>query len=289
MNYKRIIRRIIKAKEAETVKDALIRHKTNLSKYFYHQKYDTQSLKSIFVDCGIEKGDIVLVHASWRNMYNYLGTPDDVIQLLFDLVGETGTVLMPCYGIDRLVFDVDNTVSSAGVLSETFRKTQGVIRSKCTHFSVAGKGAEAEDLLSDHFYSEYGFDTFSPCYKLALRDNAKILFLGLGRVPTKISIFHCAGAILKEIDPKLKKLLSYKYTSTLIDNGQEYSKQMYIRQPGHGNKAQNFRLIFNQLSSKKQRKISNLDVVAINAKEALEKAVENAKHGVYCYKKMSSL
>ena len=196
---------------------------------------------------------------------------------------------MPCYGADRTVFDVNNTPSNAGVLSEVFRNQNGVQRSACTHFSVAGIGKNADEILREHVNSRYGFDENSPCFKLSCYPMGKVLFLGLGSEPTKISIFHCAGAYLKEKDKKLNKLLSHEYDSELIINGVGYKKRMYIRRPGHKNDKTSFRKIFRSLKDKNAVKLSNLDIVVINANEAFSQAVEFAKKGIYCYKGMDQI
>ena len=289
MNPKKIIRQLIGARERETIEDALVRKKIGIEKHLYKTRYSTEMLQSVIVSCGISEGDIVMVHCSWRNMYNYEGTPESAIGMLKSIVGESGTILMPSYGSGRLCFDVHNTPSRAGVLSEVFRKQDGVYRSRCTHFSVAGCGKDAEELLSDHINSRYGFDGHSPLAKLSSRPNGKVLFLGLGSRPTKISIFHCAGAYLRDSDEKLKRLLSREYESELIDEGTHYTKSMYIRQPGHENDKASFRRIFDSLSKKKVKKISNLDVVVIDAAEAFWQAVEFARRGIYCYKGMDRI
>lgn len=286
MNVKLLLRRIIGTKENETIDDALIRKRINFEKHFFKKKYTSEELKEALLGCGIAKGDSVLVHCSWRNMYNFTGTPIDAINIIKELVGDEGIILMPCYGPDRNVFDVDNTPSSAGVLSEVFRNQKYVKRSSCTHFSIAGWGKNVDELLSEHIKSNYGFDKFSPCFKLGNHKNGKILFLGLGAEPTKISIFHCAGAYLRDKDEKVRKLLSNEYESELIIQGVSYKKRMYIRQPGHKNDKTVFKRIFRDLRNKKVKKLSNLDVVVISAEEAIKKSIEYAENGIYCYKNM---
>ena len=289
MIYKKIIRKVLRARDNESIRDAFLRNKIKIDKHIYKNRYEVDELQSILVKAGIKNGDALLVHCSWRNMYNFVGTPNDVIDLLQRIVGKSGTLLMPSYGEDRYFFDMDNSPSAAGVLSEVFRKTDGVVRSACTHFSVAGIGNDIDYLLSEHRFSQYGFDQYSPCYKLALHPHGKVLFLGLGREPTKISIFHCAGALLRNSDFKLQKLLSNTYESVLVNQGQRINKLMYIRQPGHKNNNRVFKQIFRQIDSKSQIKISNLDVVVIDAREALEKALQFASEGKYIYKNMSKL
>lgn len=283
---RQIIRCLFKARDKESFSDTLDRHLTTIEKCFFTRKFETPALKDALLACGLGRGDTVFVQASWRKFYNYTGTPEDVIRLLESIVGENGTIAMPSYGSDRTRFDVQNTPSSAGVLSEVFRLQPGVRRSSCTHFSVAAKGRLTDDLIAEHELSRYGFDEHSPCFKLAGIMNAKIVFLGLGKEPTKISIFHCAGAALRETDSNLKSVLSKEYESVLVNSGVEEKKKMYFRQPGHENKKSAFRKIFRSLKSMKYRKLSNLDIVVIDATEAYSQAVKYAKAGKYCYKNM---
>ena len=59
------------------------------------------------------------------------------------------------------VFDVRTTPSQMGVISETFRKREGVLRSLHPTHSVAGWGKDAECFLRDHDKSPtpFGYDT----------------------------------------------------------------------------------------------------------------------------------
>ena len=290
MNLKMTIRKMLRSREHESIRDSMDRHKIGLQKLLFRQKYTAENLRDALIRIGIKQGDTVFIHASWRAFYNFKGEPQDVISILESLIGDSGTLAMPCYGNDRTFLDVNTTPSAAGYLSEVFRKLEGVIRSHCTHFSVAAKGQRAVFLTEEHELSKYGFDLHSPCYKLSQIPNAKILFLGLGAIPTKISIFHCAGAILYDTDPKIKALLSNHYKATLIDeSGCEHENEMIIRIPGHGNDENVFRQIFKSIHNKKSIKVSNLDVVLIDANEALRAAVSYAKEGKYCYKNMKRL
>lgn len=284
-----VLRRILDARETETVKDALNRKIVQLSKLRYKEKYGTEDLKNAMKQCGIGQGDIVLVHSSWRSFYNYFGNPEDVIEAILDIVGSQGLVLMPSYGQDKTFFDVDNTPSKAGVISEVFRKRADVKRSCCSHFSVAAWGTRAEGIISAHKNSQYGFDEHSPCYKITQIEDAKVLFLGLGKRPSKVSIFHCAGWSSQSSDDRLKKLYSAAYQSKVIYNGQAYSRQMADRCSGHGNNEKIFRKILVSLQSFKRTKISNLDIVCINASEGYEMAKQYISRGIYCYKNMKNI
>lgn len=284
-----VIRRLLLVKTSETITDAIDRHITKIERRFFKQKFNREELYYAISACGIKTGDTIMVHSSWRKFYNFDGTPKDVIEVLDGLVGKNGTILMPCYGADIYYFDVDNTPSNAGVLSEVFRKFPQTKRSKCTHFSVAARGKLANYLIESHDKSKYGFDIYSPCYKLRFIKNSKVLFLGLGKVPTKISVFHCAGSFLRNSDKNLNKLLSNNYCSKLIVNGIEYNKQMYTRVFGHPNDNAVFKRIFGSLSNKRTIKLSNLYITVIDAEEAINKSIEFARKGEYCYKNMNNI
>lgn len=283
-NIRVFIRKLLRVRKYENINTAIDRYVINFLKVFNKKTFTREDLSRAIRECGIEKGDTIMVHASWRNFYNFLGLPEDVIVIIREIIGDEGTILMPSYGSNRLYFDVDNTPSSAGVISEIFRKEENIYRSACTHFSVAAQGPLAEQLTKDHLKSEYGFDNYSPYYKFSQLDNSKVLFMGLGPKPTKISLFHCAGYILKKTDPYLNDLLSYKYDSKLVISGQEYTKKMVIRKPGHSNNNKVFRRILSSIKNKKQTKVQNIDLVTIDAKEGLKRAIEFAENGIYCYK-----
>lgn len=61
-------------------------------------------------EIGVKKGDVLIVHASWRALYMLDMQPEDVIRLLLDKIGEEkGTLLMPAYGEDNSLFDLNKT------------------------------------------------------------------------------------------------------------------------------------------------------------------------------------
>lgn len=282
---KKIIRKFLLVKKDENIIDSINKRKTNFKKRIYINKYDTNTLFKELKNIGIKEGDHVLVQAAWREFYNYEGTPIDIIELLTKMVGEEGTVLMPSYGLNREYFDLSKTPSAAGVLSEVFRIQEDTIRSECTNFSICARGKLANELTKDHSSSSYGFDQYSPLYKLAQQKNGKILFLGLGSKPTKISLFHCAGFILRDEIVFFRNLYSEVINCVLIANNIKHEKKMIVRNPIYKNNNKVIKKIFNSIDNKEISKLSNLDIVTIDAGEGLQRAIEFAKRGQYCYKK----
>ncbi|UPO98531.1 AAC(3) family N-acetyltransferase (plasmid) [Cetobacterium somerae] len=278
------IRRILNLKKNETINSGIERKKINIQKKFYKSKITKEKLKENIQKLGVRAGDNLIVHSSWRQFYNFLGTPQDVIEVLKEILGEDGTLIMPSYGENIRYFDVNKSKSNAGVITEIFRKLPGTLRSHCTHFSMSAYGKNSKYLTKDHFFSKYGFDKYSPYSKFIKLDNSKILFLGLGKEPTKISLFHCVSAELMENNKYFESLLSNVYNSKLVIEDQEYSKKMITRKSGHSNNNKNFKKIFREIKNKRYQKISNLEMVIIDAKEGFQKAREFAEKGIYCYK-----
>lgn len=97
---KKCFRKIINAKEYEKITDAIDRHKNNIIKNSIGRKVliKEETFFAELVSLGIKKGDVIMVHCSWRKFYGYEGSPESFLNKLIDLVGEEGTILMPSYG-----------------------------------------------------------------------------------------------------------------------------------------------------------------------------------------------
>jgi len=139
-----------------------------------------------FAALGLVAGDIVLVHSSLSSMGFVEGGPDTVIDAMLDVLGPSGTLLMPSFQSggehDLLrrgcVFDLRTSPSELGIITERFRLRSGVIRSINPTHCTAGIGAKADDILKDHQYCNVSVGRNSPYDKCA-RAGGKILLLGV--------------------------------------------------------------------------------------------------------------
>ena len=139
-----------------------------------------------FRDLGIKTGDCLLVHSSLSKIGYVNGGAETVIEALTAAIGPEGTLLMPSFpapgrNLDYLrnhpVFDVRHTPSAMGVITETFRCMQGVIRSIHPTDPVCAKGPMAEQLTEGHFGQPTPYNAQSPFRKL-VDAGGKILMLG---------------------------------------------------------------------------------------------------------------
>ena len=139
---------------------------------------DHEQLADGFRRLGIRSGGVLFVHSSLGSIGHVKGGAAAVIEALLDVLGPEGTLLMPTHHYrDGRVFDVDRTPSAVGVISETFRRRPGVLRSRHPFHPVAARGAKAAEMLRDHERSPIPDGPHTP-YGRLIREDAQVLMLG---------------------------------------------------------------------------------------------------------------
>lgn len=112
--------------------------------------------------CGINPGDVILIHSSLkRTLQTYNTTPQAVLESFLEAVGLNGTVLFPLFNFDftkGVPFDIRSTPSQMGALTEAARLHPHAVRSGHPIYSFAIIGAQAEKFNVDNF-SGYGPDS----------------------------------------------------------------------------------------------------------------------------------
>ena len=91
---------------------------------------DKNSLIADFKALGIKPGMNLLTHSSLRRIGPVDGGADTVIDALLEVLGKDGTLMMSTVSgnvnTEQPVYDVRNTPSTVGTLSNVFRKRPGV-------------------------------------------------------------------------------------------------------------------------------------------------------------------
>jgi aminoglycoside 3-N-acetyltransferase len=135
-----------------------------------------RDLTSALRRVGIRPGITVSVHSSLSRFGYVDGGPDTVIDAIQDVVGPEGTVLMPSFptGVSMYqfvkedgVFDVRNSPSEVGVITEVFRRRPYVRRSLHPTNPLAAWGRRAEEYLEGHEDSPTPFGHDTPYGRLA--------------------------------------------------------------------------------------------------------------------------
>ena len=136
---------------------------------------------------GIRRDGFLLVHSSYKSLGAGVESIEQVIQTLRAALGESGTLLIPtltysAVPVDNRVFNLRETPSDVGAISEYFRKMPDVVRSLHPTHSVAAIGANAIPMTVNHEKDTTPVGEYSPFRKL--RDvGGQLLMLGCGLKP----------------------------------------------------------------------------------------------------------
>lgn len=143
-----------------------------ITKWFY--SYGPRELEAALRAVGIGSGDTVMLHAAF-SMSGFRGTPKDIADVFLQTIGPTGNLLMVSmpysgsthdYLKGKPTFDVKKTASYMGMVSESFRKREGVLRSLNPAHPVLALGPKAEWIVADHDKCLYSCGPGSPFEKL---------------------------------------------------------------------------------------------------------------------------
>ncbi len=174
----------------------------------------TNKLAREWAESGIKEGDTVLIHSDIkRTIRRFMRqgeriTPQIILKSFLDTVGPSGTLLFPLFNFDfakGIPFDIRNTPSQMGALTETGRLYPGAIRTGHPIYSFAIIGAKAERFKGVNNFSGYGPD--SP-FAILRELNGKIAVLNL-RDQNSMTFYHYVEE-MHNVD--------YRFTKHLLEN-----------------------------------------------------------------------
>ena len=147
------------------------------------QERIVKALKEI----GIEKGDKLLIHSSFKSLGPIEGGIETFIAALKQAVGEEGTLMFPTFtfgsvNAENPIFNIKTSPSCVGMIPEVFRHSEGVKRSLHPTHSLAVWGKDRDYYIENHYEDDNCLDVNSPIFKLK-ENGGKILLIGcsLGR------------------------------------------------------------------------------------------------------------
>ena len=139
-----------------------------------------QDLLVGFGQVGIENGDTVLVHTSYKSLGGVEGGAETVVDAFVELTGEDGTVLFPAFNFQSWTedhyFDILETPSKMGAITEVARLKPDAKRTPHPIYSFSALGARADEFSKTDDVEAYGKNSaFALFHKL----NGKIVSIGL--------------------------------------------------------------------------------------------------------------
>lgn len=168
-------------------------------------------LKSDLAALGLEAGQTVMMHGSFKSLGGLMGGPNTVIDSLLDVLGEQGTLMMyvgwndmpdfydippdeqPLYRQHHPPFDplTARAVRDHGILADCLRTWPNVRRSLNPEASMAAVGRQADEITRDHPLN-FGYGLGTPLHRLS-EWGGKVLILG-SPVST-VTLLHHAEAL----------------------------------------------------------------------------------------------
>ena len=215
---------------------------------------------------GIDPGDVVLVHSS-LSAFGYVdGGADAVIDALLEVLGPSGTLVMPTFtwgrfhAESRVEFDVRNTPCETGRIPETFRMRPDVLRDAHVCHSVAATGLRAKRVLSE------GISSFGPgsAFDHLLDLDAWILLLG-------VSFQSCTAlhAVEEFVGVPYRAHRDYQGSTVILADGSRIPSESieYLRQDGSANDFAKVEGVFREAGILKEGRIGAAGCMAVRIRD----------------------
>ena len=182
----------------------LVRKKQFINRFL---SYGAHELESLLRALGVASGDTVMLHSSFHGLSGYRGSPKELCDVLLGTLGPSGNLLMVSlpyssstyeYLKKLKTFDVRKTPSHMGIVSESFRRREGVLRSFHPTHPVLAFGPKAQWIVADHEECLYPCGPGSPFEKFS-QLGGKVVFFN---VPfTTMTLFHYLEHLVKSMLP----------------------------------------------------------------------------------------
>lgn len=185
-------------------------------------------IRDKWLSCGIQEGDIILVHSNvkrtlleWREQGVPL-SPQDILRSFLDAIGPRGTLLLPLFNFDfasGATFDIRNTPSRMGALTEAGRNDPRSVRTGHPIYSFAALGHHASEFAGVD--NQSGYSDESP-FGILRRLGGKIAVLDL-EDQHSMTYYHHVEEV-KQVEYRYFKT----FTSTYIDHAGNANKRSYM-------------------------------------------------------------
>ncbi len=207
-----LVRRAMRKLAPRGVQARLKLARLDLERRVYRRKIDHKEFRAALLSLGEWKDRPVWVQISLNDFYNVDMRPADIIEMMLDLVGPKGTLVMPTFPLNpdpARELRIDSAPSSTGLVSEMFRRMPGVERSIHLYSSVTALGPDAAYLTSGHHLGKYPWGETSPYGRLL---ELKGLMVGLGIVPFGFTPLHNVECAMHHQSASFAKVFTEEVT-----------------------------------------------------------------------------
>lgn len=142
--------------------------------------YDADDVVCYLRKIGVAPGDTLVLHSSWQQHNGFKGKPADLVNALKATVGTDGLLVMasmPYHNMNSAEWlakgksmNVRRSPSMMGLVSEVFRRSEGVHRSLSATHPLLAWGNDAERFVAGHENTDRPFGPESPFARLLEQD-----------------------------------------------------------------------------------------------------------------------
>ncbi len=241
---------------------------------------------------GIKKGDILVVHSALSKIGFVDGGAETVIQALINSVGDTGHILMPTspnhsFQLDYIqqnkVFDVLNSPSAMGKITEVFRTKFDTVRSCNPTEPFSCWGHNKNWFVEGHFGKKTPYQPDSPLGKVA-QSGGKVIFIGV-TLNNAGTILHLLEDAVEDFKFPVYYHKEFEYT-IITSDGVEHHFKTKVHNPVFSKKRKCDELIpmFEREGVLHRAKVGNADSLVVDAQGLLRVMLEQYyQNGVTMY------
>ena len=263
------------------VRDFVRTRRLWLDKKIYRRPVGASELRQQLVDLGVTRGRTVWVQSSWNEFYNVPMKPSEVIDLLRDMIGPEGTLAMPAFPIAQdasKLFMVDRAPVYTGLLCEVFRRIPGVQRSIHLASSVCAVGPNADFLIRDHHRTLMTWGKDSPFCRLM---DVDARLIGLGATFNFMTPLHAVECLLYDEVPFFRTVIDCTIRYRWKRANGETGEHEFLNRGGDVRPQRLRRHFGTDICT--DAKLSNLKMLAADAKPFIEHAVALGRKGITMY------
>ncbi len=242
---------------------------------------------------GVQPGDALLVHSGMEAFWAWKGSVPEIIAVLKEAVGSTGTLILPTFSVVRTavdlaksgaVFDPRLTPSRTGLISEVFRRSPDVLRSIHATHSVAVWGADKEWWIENHHLAETPCGRGTPFFRL-LEKHGKIVLAGVDI--STLTFFHCAEELLEPEMP-FSPFTAERYVLTCRVNGailKTASMRLYAPEISKRRALGILEMELKRRGFWRQHRVGSLTIVVLTANQILDTLKDLSSRRIFCYQR----
>ena len=200
-----------------------------------------EKLLASLKEAGVDPNKDLLVHSAMSKIGYVEGGPATVVAALQEVLDSSSTLLMPTSPVVTLqakhdldLFDVKNTPSKMGAITEYFRSNVATQRSAHPLEPVAAAGPKAKEYTALHHTDPTSYGKNSP-WRKHMEEGGQILYIGTTLINSGTSL-HAVEDAIGHKDFKFPIYLKERRTFGVVLGGRKMSITSTVHNPEWSNK-----------------------------------------------------